>query len=68
MNQSQFLFYFNYSIKVVKSMKRFVDTVSTLAFRQPVIVSVDLGSIRGCATLTISDKCDAMINLNGRID
>ena len=44
-------------------MKRFADTVSALAFRQPVIVSVDLGSIRGCATLTISDKCDAIINL-----
>ena len=49
-------------------MKRFVDTVSTLAFRQTAIVIVYLGSIRGCATLTISDKCDAIINLNGRID
>jgi len=52
----------------VKSIERFADTVSTLAFCQPVIVSVDGGSTRGCAIVTISDKCDAIINLEGLID
>ena len=49
-------------------IERFADTVSTLAFCQPVLVSLDGGNTRGCAILTISDKCDAVIHLEGLID
>lgn len=46
----------------------FADTVSTLAFCQPVSVSTDGGNTRGCAIVTVSDKCDAIVHLEGLID
>lgn len=49
-------------------LERFADTVATLAFCQPVTVSVDGGETRGCAMVTLSDKCDAIIHLEGLID
>ena len=49
-------------------IERFADTISTLAFCHPVSVSIDGGNTRGCAIVTVSDKCDAIIHLEGLID
>jgi valyl-tRNA synthetase len=46
----------------------FTGNISTLAFCQPVSVSTDGGSTRGCAIVTVSDKCDAIVHLEGLID
>jgi hypothetical protein len=47
----------------------FAGNISTLAFCQPVSVSMDGGSTRGCAIVTVSDKCDTIIvHLEGLID
>lgn len=32
------------------------------------IVSIDGGSTKGCAIVTVSDKCDAIVHLEGLID
>ncbi len=49
-------------------ISRFADTISTLGFCQPVSVSIDGGNTRGCAIVTVSDKCDAIVHLEGLID
>lgn len=54
--------------EVVDMLAPFADTVSTLAFCQPVSVSTDGGNTRGCAIVTVSDKCDAIVHLEGLID
>lgn len=54
--------------QAVKTIERFSDTIATLALCQPVTVSTDGGSTRGCAIVTISDKCDAIVHLEGLID
>ena len=46
----------------------FDGNISTLAFCQPVSVSTDGGNTRGCAIVTVSDKCDAIVHLEGLID
>lgn len=46
----------------------FADNISTLAFCAPVSVSTDGGNTRGCAIVTVSDKCDAIVHLEGLID
>ena len=42
--------------------------ISTLAFCHSVSVSTDGGSTRGCAIVTVSDKCDAIVHLECLID
>ena len=53
---------------MVEMMERFADTISTLAFCKPVSVSVDGGNTRGCAIMTVSDKVDIIVHLEGLID
>ena len=48
-------------------MARFVDTIGALSFCTPVTVSVEAEE-RGCAIATVSDRCDAIIHLEGLID
>jgi len=48
-------------------MVRFVDTIEALSFCTPVTASVDAEE-RGCAIATVSDRCDAIIHLEGLID
>jgi valyl-tRNA synthetase len=49
--------------QVVDMITHFTGNISTLAFCQPVSVSTDGGSTRGCAIVTVSDKCDAIVHL-----
>ena len=49
-------------------LEAFNDAISTLAFCQPVTVSLDGGEVRGCAMVTISDKYDAIVHLHGLVD
>lgn len=64
------LFFENYSdyLQAVDMVARFVDNISTLAFCQPVSVSTESENTRGCAIVTVSDKCDAIVHLEGLID
>ena len=48
-------------------MGRFVDTIAALSFCTPVSVSTSAEE-RGCAIVTVTDRCDAYIHLEGLID
>lgn len=63
-------FFENYSdyLQAVDMVARFADNISTLAFCQPVSVSTESENTRGCAIVTVSDKCDAIVHLEGLID
>ncbi|EFX70461.1 hypothetical protein DAPPUDRAFT_217307 [Daphnia pulex] len=54
--------------EVVNMLTHFTGNISTLSFCQPVSVSTDGGNTRGCAIVTVSDKCDAIVHLEGLID
>ncbi|XP_059352638.1 valine--tRNA ligase-like isoform X2 [Daphnia carinata] len=54
--------------EMVDMLAPFADNIATLAFCQPVSVSTDGGNTRGCAIVTVSDKCDAIVHLEGLID
>ncbi|XP_046657722.1 valine--tRNA ligase-like isoform X2 [Daphnia pulicaria] len=54
--------------EVVDMLTHFTGNISTLSFCQPVSVSTDGGNTRGCAIVTVSDKCDAIVHLEGLID
>ena len=49
-------------------LERFADTLAPLSFCNPVTVSAESGHERGCAIITISDKCDAILYLEGLIE
>ena len=50
-------------------LERFAETLSALSFCSPVSISNDVSiESRGGAILTISDKCDALLYLEGLID
>ncbi len=46
--------------QVVDMITHLAGNISTLAFCQPVSVSMDGSSTRGCAIVTVSDKCGQM--------
>jgi len=55
--------------EVADMLERFAETLSALSFCSPVSISKDVSiESRGCAILTISDKCDALLYLEGLID
>ncbi len=49
--------------QVVDMITHLAGNISTLAFCHSVSVSTDGGSTRGCAIVTVSDKCDAIVHL-----
>ena len=55
-------------LKAVEIIERFADTISMLAFCHLVSVSIDGANTCGCAIVTVSDKCNTIVHLEGLID
>ena len=49
-------------------LERFSGTISTLSFCTPVSIAGSCDKTKGWAIETVSDKCDAYINLEGLVD
>jgi len=49
-------------------LERFSGTISTLSFCTPVSIADSCDNTKGWAIETVSDKCDAYINLEGLVD
>ena len=49
-------------------LARFSDTITTLSFCSPVSIADKCDQTKGWAIETVSDKCDAYINLEGLVD
>lgn len=54
--------------ETMEVLARFSDTITTLSFCSPVSIADKCDQTKGWAIETVSDKCDAYINLEGLVD